>query len=86
MNYINGKVRKNQYGENHTKIKTIFDLQSEYVPFINPEVNITRIADDNYCIEGDIVFADASEDYNDIGKSIEILNLKNAKVGYILCI
>ena len=39
-----------------------------------------RISEDFFCKEGDIVFADASEDLNDVGKSIEILNLRGEKV------
>src|SRR5690606_3557426 len=33
-----------------------------------------------YLIEGDLLIADASEDYNDIGKTIEVVNLNNEKV------
>jgi len=35
---------------------------------------------DDYCHEGDIIFADASEDYDGIGKSIEIVNLDGESV------
>src|SRR5690606_12129318 len=34
----------------------------------------------NYLNEGDLLIADASEDYNDIGKTIEVVNLNNEKV------
>jgi type I restriction enzyme, S subunit len=43
-------------------------------------MNVKRILEDFYCKEGDIVFADASEDLNDVGKSIEIVNLNNEKL------
>src|SRR5690606_18038424 len=36
--------------------------------------------DENYCLDGDIIFVDASEDIKDIGKCIEIINLGNQKV------
>ncbi len=58
----------------------MFDITKEKVPFINSEVSIERIRQECYCQEGDIVFADASEDLNDVGKSIEIINLNNEKL------
>src|SRR5690606_10491945 len=44
------------------------------------EINIARIQDENYCREGDIIFADASEDLNDVGKSIEVVNVNGEKL------
>jgi type I restriction enzyme, S subunit len=80
LNYDSGEVKNIHYGDIHTKFQTLFDITKEVVPFINDEVNVNRIVDDFYCQEGDIVFADASEDLNDVGKSIEILNLNNEKL------
>lgn len=58
----------------------MFDITKEAVPYINGYVSIEKISEDFYCKEGDIVFADASEDLNDVGKSIEIINLNNEKL------
>lgn len=80
LNYESGTVKNIHYGDIHSKFPTAFDITKEQVPFINAEINIQRIAEDNYCIEGDIIFADASEDLNDVGKSIEIVNLNNEKL------
>ncbi len=80
LNYENGEVKNIHYGDIHTKFQTLFDITRESVPFINEEISIGRISDDFYCKEGDIVFADASEDLNDVGKSIEIINLNNEKI------
>ncbi len=80
LNYDSGVVKNIHYGDIHTKFQTLFDITKEVVPFINDEMNVNRIADDFYCQEGDIIFADASEDLNDVGKSIEILNLNNEKL------
>jgi type I restriction enzyme S subunit len=80
LNYENGKVKNIHYGDIHTKFQTLFDITRESVPFINEEVSIGRISDDFYCKDGDIIFADASEDLNDVGKSIEIINLNNEKL------
>lgn len=80
LNYYNGHVKNIHYGDIHTKFSTLFDIEKEIVPFVNEDIYISKISEDNYCIEGDIIFADASEDLNDVGKSIEIINLRNQKL------
>lgn len=80
LNYEKGKVKNIHYGDIHMKFNTMFDITREYVPFINQDISIEKIKKESYCIEGDIVFADASEDLNDVGKSIEIVNLSNEKL------
>jgi type I restriction enzyme, S subunit len=80
LNYENGIVKNIHYGDIHTKFQTLFDITKEQVPFVNEEMNVNRISDDFYCKEGDLIFADASEDLNDVGKSIEIVNLNNEKL------
>jgi type I restriction enzyme S subunit len=77
LNYEKGKVKNIHYGDIHTKFSTLFDITKETVPYINQSVNISNIKKNSYCLEGDIVFADASEDLDDIGKSIELINLNN---------
>jgi type I restriction enzyme, S subunit len=80
LNYENGYVKNIHYGDIHTKFQTLFDITKEEVPFVNEEMNVKRILEDFYCKEGDIIFADASEDLNDVGKSVEIVNLNNEKL------
>ena len=80
LNYEKGVVKNIHYGDIHTKFQTLFDLEKEEVPFINEEISLSRISEDFYCQEGDVVFADASEDLNDVGKSIEIVNLNGEKL------
>lgn len=80
LNYGKGEVKNIHYGDIHTKFSTLFDLTNENVPYINPDVSIENIDIGNYCQVGDVIFADASEDVEDIGKSIEIVNLNNEKV------
>jgi type I restriction enzyme S subunit len=75
LSYEDGEVRNIHYGDIHTKFKSNFVLENERVPFIKPEVELKRISEDCYCREGDLVIADASEDYNDVGKCIEIRDL-----------
>jgi len=80
LNYEFGEIKNIHYGDIHTKFNTLFDIKKEIVPFINPDVCIDKIKEDSYCKEGDIIFADASEDLNDVGKSIEIFNLNGEKL------
>lgn len=80
LNYEKGDVKNIHYGDIHTKFQTLFDITNESVPFVNEEISIGRISEDYYCKEGDVVFADASEDINDVGKSIEIKNLNGEKL------
>jgi type I restriction enzyme S subunit len=80
LNYGNGTVKNIHYGDIHTKYSTLFDITKETVPFINLDVPIERIREECYCKEGDIIFADASEDLNDVGKSIEIVYVNNEKL------
>jgi len=80
LNYEIGTVKNIHYGDIHTKFQTLFDIQKEVVPFVNEEINLNRISEDNYCKDGDIIFADASEDLNDVGKSIEVININNQKL------
>ncbi len=80
LNYDNGAVKNIHYGDIHTKFSTMFELENENVPFINSELDLSKIKEESYCKDGDLVIADASEDYSDIGKTIEIINLNNKKV------
>ncbi len=80
LNYENGIIKNIHYGDIHTKFSTLFDITKELVPYINSDVSVDKINKENYCKEGDIIFADVSEDLNDVGKCIEIINLNNEKV------
>lgn len=80
LNFENGEVKNIHYGDIHTKFSTLFDIGRESVPYINSEVSIEKIREECYCVEGDIIFADASEDLSDVGKSIEIVNLHGEKL------
>jgi len=80
LNYESGEVKNIHYGDIHTKFPTLFDISQERVPFVNGDIAISKIPSENYCQEGDLLIADASEDYKDVGKTIEIINLNNEKV------
>lgn len=80
LNYEVGGIRNIHYGDIHTKFKTLFNLANESVPFINLDIDLSKIKESNYCQSGDLIIADASEDYADIGKTIEVVNVGNENV------
>lgn len=80
LNYEGGEVKNIHYGDIHTKFSALFDVACESVPFINTSVDLSKVNPEAYCRERDLVFADASEDLDDVGKSIELIDLRDAKV------
>ena len=72
LNTESGVYRNIHYGDIHTKFPTVLDVDKEVIPFIT-DTN-RQFADYMLCDTGDLVIADASEDYADIGKSVEIVN------------
>ena len=80
LNYESGKVFNIHYGDIHTKFSTMFVLDKELTPLINSEVDLSKYTEEKYCQVGDLVIADASEDFADIGKTIELISLSNERV------
>ena len=73
-----GLIKNIHYGDIHQKFNNILDVEKEKLPYINPNIKLN--IKDNLCQNGDIIFADASEDYEGIGKAIEIINVGKNKV------
>lgn len=71
LEYEKGTVRNLHYGLIHVGLPTLVDITKNRLPMIKKEF-IPR----NYVEvkEGDIAFADASEDTNDVAKAIEFLS------------
>jgi len=80
LNYETGTIRNIHYGDIHTKFKALFRVGDEYVPYVNPDALANGFDDDAFCEKGDIVFADASEDLDDVGKAIEVVSLDGERV------
>jgi len=80
LNYEHGSVKNIHYGDIHTKFSTLFDITKETAPFINPSESLDGFRPENNCVEGDMIFADASENLEDIGKSIEVVRLNGERV------
>lgn len=77
LNYENGYVKNIHYGDIHTRFNSRFDITKELVPYISKTI---KISEECFCRNGDLVIADASEDYNDIGKCIEITNVNQQQI------
>lgn len=80
LNYEYGYVKNIHYGDIHKKYSSLFDIKNEDVPYVNVDVDLSKIRDEQYLSHGDLVIADASEDYAYIGKSIEVVSLNDQKV------
>jgi type I restriction enzyme S subunit len=80
LSYESGTVKNIHYGDIHTKFSALFDITKEHVPYVNSSEEIPDIDSEDYCVEGDIIFADASEDMKDVGKSIEIVRLNSERL------
>lgn len=77
LSYDNGTIYNIHYGDIHTQFKSHFNIQNELVPFINYAIKPSTI---NLCKKGDLIIADASENEDDIGKAIEIINDGNKNI------
>ena len=80
LNFVSGTVKNIHYGDVHTKYSALFDISKERVPYINTLEDLPDADSGDYCVEGDLIFADASEDTNDVGKSIELVRLNGERL------
>lgn len=65
------------YGLIHVGLPTLVDLTKDELPSIK-EGNVPKKYE--FCKEGDVAFADASEDTNEVAKVVEFYNLDGKKV------
>jgi type I restriction enzyme, S subunit len=68
----NGQIRYVHYGDIHMKWNFFVDLKQDL-----PTINEDKASGYSLIENGDIVMADASEDYAGIGKSVEVVNKDN---------
>ena len=80
LGYDKGDIKNIHYGDIQMKFSSHFDIEKEQVPYIITLESLRKVDTDSFCQEGDIIFADASEDIHDIGKCIEIVNINNEKL------
>ncbi len=75
-----GRVKNIHYGDIHMKFPTLLDVKNTQIPYVKEAVDLSKISIESYCKNGDVVIADASEDYNDIGKAIELKSIGEEKI------
>ena len=67
-----GAIKNIHYGDIHKKYENVVDVENDVATYIKDAEQINKY---EFCCENDIIFADASEDYNGIGKAIELINV-----------
>ena len=77
LNYDNGQVRNLHYGLIHSGLPTLVDCQKESLPYIQDSSLSKQYTD---CRDGDVAFADASEDTEEVGKVVELTNIKTQTI------
>ena len=76
LNYEGGDILNLHYGLIHSGLPTLIDLKKDILPFINETAKPKKFT---LCKDGDVAFADASEDTNDVAKAVEFINLDGQK-------
>ena len=79
LSYDNGQIRNLHYGLIHSGLPTMVDCQQITLPYIQDSFLPKQYT---ICKDGDVAFADASEDTTEVGKAVELTNLENQ---YIAC-
>ena len=77
LEFTDGELRNLHYGMIHVGLPTLLNLRESKLPTIkdgNEPKSYTL------CINGDVAFADASEDTNDVAKAIELVETDGQKV------
>lgn len=72
----NGDCKYVHYGDIHTRFNTFLDISKESLPYINKDM----VKKFMYLDNGDIIISDTSEDYEGVGKLVEIVNIGDSKV------
>ncbi len=76
LDYDNEDLYNLHYGLIHVGLPILVDIGQNKLPGIKTECKPKNF---ELCKEGDVAFADASEDTNDVAKAIEFVNLNNHK-------
>lgn len=72
----NGEIKYIHYGDIHMKWRSFLDCSSGEIPLIERN----KVGNVPFLEDGDLVMADASEDYEGIGISVEVKNATSRKV------
>ena len=77
LNYEGSDILNLHYGLIHSGLPTLIDLKKDTLPFVNETAIPKKFT---LCKEGDVAFADASEDTNDVAKAVEFINMEGLQV------
>ncbi len=72
----NGEIKYIHYGDIHTKWRSFLDCSSDALPLIQEN----KVGNMPFLEDGDLVMADASEDNEGLGISVEVKNATGKKV------
>ena len=72
LNYNDGQVRNLHYGLIHSGLPTLVDCHKISLPYIQDASLPKQYV---ICKDGDVAFADASEDTAEVGKAVELTNI-----------
>ena len=64
------------YGDIHTKYNILLDVSKSAIPYIDEELKRNF----EYIKNGDLIISDTSEDYEGVGKCIEVVNVGNQRI------
>lgn len=70
-----GKVKNIHYGDILTKFGSYIGANSNEIPYIKKEIDLSRFAEKCYLQSGDVVIADTAEDET-VGKALEVINVE----------
>lgn len=72
-------IQNIHYGDIHSKFKDeLLDCEIEKLPYIKDDLILNQKF--NFLKDGDLIIADASEDYEGVGKCIEVKNVGSKKI------
>ena len=77
LNYDDGQVRNLHYGLIHSGLPTVVDCHKISLPYI---LDASLPKQYVICKDGDVAFADASEDTAEVGKAVELTNIKTQTI------
>lgn len=77
LDYNQGEVKNLHYGLIHSGLPTLIDCRTSSLPNIKDEFLPKQYT---LCEDGDVAFADASEDTNEVGKAVEIIDCRKQSI------
>ena len=78
MSTEHGTVYNIHYGDALIKYGAVVNLSKSKVPYIRPDINLSKFEQRSYLRNGDIVIADTAEDYT-VGKAVEVIGINDVK-------